>query len=75
MVFDIRKVKVEMSRIITHVKCKECGKEYRNFYWSFGHPDKDCIHKWKCKECGTVNELLVKAFPFKELGVFIPLPH
>lgn len=51
-----------MSRIITHEKCDKCGKEY-NTYISFGHPDKDFTWKWKCDECGHINERLIKAMP------------
>lgn len=62
-----------MSRIVTHIKCEKCGKEYSGFYWSFGHPDKDRIQKWKCIECGVVNELLIKACPLGDLGEWISL--
>ena len=51
-----------MSRIITYEKCDECGKEYKDFYISFGHPDEDFTWKWKC-DCGYENERLIKAMP------------
>ena len=52
-----------MSRIITYEKCDKCGKEYNDFYISFGHPDEDFIWKWKCEECDNVNERLIEAMP------------
>lgn len=51
-----------MSRIITHEKCDCCGKEFKDFYKSFGHPDHDITWKWKCDNCGCVNERLIKAW-------------
>ena len=51
-----------MSRIITHEKCDCCGKEFKNFYISFGHPDHDITWKWKCHKCGSINERLIKAW-------------
>lgn len=51
-----------MSRIITYEKCDKCGKEYKDIYISFGHPDEDFTWKWKC-ECGFKNERLIKALP------------
>ena len=57
-----------MSRIITHEKCDNCGKEFKDFYRSFGHPDHDITWKWKCDECGYTNERLIKALPMGEIG-------
>lgn len=51
-----------MSRIITYEKCDKCGKEYENFYISFGHPNEDFTWKWKC-DCGYENERLIEAMP------------
>ena len=51
-----------MSRIITHEKCDCCGKEFKDFYKSFGHPDHDITWKWKCSKCGCINERLIKAW-------------
>ena len=51
-----------MSRIITHEKCDCCGKEFKDFYKSFGHPDHDITWEWKCDNCGCVNERLIKAW-------------
>lgn len=53
-----------MSRIIFYEKCDKCGKEYTDFYISFGHPEKDVIWRWECEECGAVNERLIKALPW-----------
>ena len=45
-----------MSQIITYLKCDHCGKEYKDIYVSFGHPEKDLVWKWKCDSCKHVNE-------------------
>ena len=51
-----------MSRVFTQWKCDNCKKEFHQ-YVSFGHPDKSFDYKWKCKECGHINILHVKAMP------------
>ena len=43
-------------------KCDHCKKEYKNFHISFGHPDHDITWKWKCHNCGSINERLIKAW-------------
>lgn len=51
-----------MSRIFTEWKCENCKDEFHQ-YVSFGHPDYSFVYKWKCKKCGHVNKLKVKAMP------------
>ena len=50
-----------MTRILTFFKCDKCGEEYKNLYVSFGHPANDFKWKWKCDDCGYVNEILIEA--------------
>jgi hypothetical protein len=47
--------------IYTQWICQNCKSEFRN-YVSFGEPVEDFDYKWKCKKCGHVNTLHVKAF-------------
>lgn len=63
-----------MSQIITYLKCDHCGKEYKDIYVSFGHPEKDFVWKWKCDSCKHVNEKLIKAWSHKEID-FIALKN
>lgn len=56
-----------MSQIITYLKCEHCGKEYKDIYISFGHPEKDFVWKWKCTGCKYVNKRLIKALPRRDL--------
>lgn len=51
-----------LSQIITYLKCDHCGKEYKDIYVSFGHPEKDLVWKWKCDKCLYINERLIKAW-------------
>jgi formate dehydrogenase maturation protein FdhE len=63
-----------VSQIITYLKCDHCGKEYKDIYVSFGHPEKDLVWKWECDSCKHVNEKLIKAWPQKEID-FIALKN
>lgn len=56
-----------LSQIITYLKCDHCGKEYKDIYISFGHPEEDFVWKWKCTGCEHVNKRLIKAWPHKEI--------
>lgn len=48
-----------MSKIIHYLKCKECGKEYKDIYISFGHPDESFDWKWKCDNCEHINTVRI----------------
>lgn len=63
---------IKLSRIIRSVKCKNCGKQYNDFYRSFGHPDEDFVWEWIC-ECGHINKKLIKAWPLPQNGGWLKL--
>ena len=56
-----------MSQIVTKWICDNCKDEY-NKYVSFGYPDRDFDYQWKCKNCGYVNTLRVKALEYPTYG-------
>lgn len=62
-----------MSRIVTYEKCNYCGKEFKDFYISFGHPDQDTTWTWKCGNCGCTNGRLIKAMPMIYVGGWVKL--